>query len=120
MNEKSVGGSKLIVGLQESEISAKKWIVDVRNPKFSEEVPALLDDVVGFIAEYIVEYCDSMSIVVWSDDRCDGMILCGYPSTEMERHGTIGQSLNGKQQRQARTGCLLILKVTLKVKFMVF
>ena len=21
-----------------------------------------------------------------------GMILCGYPSTEMERHGTIGQS----------------------------
>ena len=76
---KSVGGSQFIVGLQGSEVNAGKWIVVVRNPKFSEEVPALLDDVVGFIAKYIAKYCDGKSVVVWSDHRRDGMIFCGHP-----------------------------------------
>ena len=79
MNGKSGGGSQFIVGLQESEISADKWIVVARNPKFSKEVPAFLDDVVGFIAMYIAKYCDSMSIVVWSDHRHDGMTFHGHP-----------------------------------------
>ena len=79
MNGQSVGGSQFIVGLQESEMNAEKCIVHVRNPKFSEEVPALLDDVVGFIAEYIAKYCDGMSVVVWSDHRHDGMIFHGHP-----------------------------------------
>ena len=56
------------------------WQVDcfVRNPKFSEEVPALSDDIVGFIAKCIAKYCDSMSVVVWSDHRCDWMIFHGH------------------------------------------
>ena len=57
-----------------------QWIVVVRNPKFSEEVPALLDDVVGFIAKYIAKYCDGMSVVIWSDHRCDGVIFHGHPN----------------------------------------
>jgi hypothetical protein len=60
-------------------MNTDKWIVVVRNPKFSEEVPALLDDVVGFIAEYISKYCDGMSVVVWSDHRRGRMIFRGHP-----------------------------------------
>ena len=52
----------------------------MRSPKFSEEVPALLDDVVGFIAKYIAKYCDGMSVVIWSDHRCDGVIFHGHPN----------------------------------------
>ena len=51
----------------------------MRNPKFSEEIPALLDDVAGFIARYIAGYCDGMSVVVWSDHICDSMIFHGHP-----------------------------------------
>jgi hypothetical protein len=65
MYGKSVGGSQFIVGLQESEISADKSIFVVRNPKFSEEVPALSN--IG------------ISVVVWSDHRCDGIIFRGHP-----------------------------------------
>ena len=59
-------------------MNADKWIVVVRNSKFSEEVPALSDDVASFIAEYIAKYCDGMSVVVWSDHRLDGMIFHGH------------------------------------------
>jgi hypothetical protein len=59
-------------------MNADKWMVVVRYPKFSEEVPALSDDVVGFIAEYIAKYCNGMSVVVWSDHRHDGMIFRGH------------------------------------------
>jgi hypothetical protein len=79
MTGKTVGRSQFIVGLQESEMNDDKWIVVVRNPKFSVEVPALLDDVVGFVAEYIAKYCDGMSLVVWFFHRCDGMIFHGHP-----------------------------------------
>ena len=53
--------------------------VTVRNPHFGDEVPALSDDIVEFIAKVVVQFCPKMSLTVWSEYRCDGILFCGHP-----------------------------------------
>ena len=53
--------------------------VTVRNPHFGDEVPSLSDDIVEFIAKMVVQFCPKMSLTVWSEYRCDGILFRGHP-----------------------------------------
>jgi hypothetical protein len=59
--------------------------VTVKNPHFGDEVSALSDDIVELIAKVVVQFCPKLSLTVWSEYRCDGILFHGYPRS---RSGT--------------------------------
>ena len=71
---RGVGGSQFIVAMEETEHHGD-LAVTVKNPHFGDDVPALSDDIVEFIAKVVVQFCPKMSLPVWSEYRCDGILF---------------------------------------------
>ena len=78
ITERGVGGLAFIVTMEETDHHGD-LAVTVRNPHFGDEVSGLSDDIVEFIAKVIVQFCPKISLTVWSEYRCDGILFHGHP-----------------------------------------
>ena len=72
-----VGGLQFIVAIKGAGYHGKLTI-KVKNSQFSNQIPALSDDIVGFIAKVLVQFCPKMTLTVWSEYRHDGMLFHGH------------------------------------------
>ena len=72
-----VGGLQFIVAIKGAGYHGKLTI-KVKNSQFSNQIPALSDDIVGFIAKVLVQFCPKMTLTVWSEYRHDGMLFRGH------------------------------------------
>ena len=69
----------------------------VKNSQLSNQIPALSDDTVGFIAEVVAQFCPKMTLTVCSEYRHDGILFRGHSRfRERDGPGMIGHCLNGK------------------------
>ena len=78
ITERGIGGPQFIVAMEETGHHGER-AVTLKNPQFGDEVPALSDDIVEFIAKVLVQFCPKMSLTVWLEYRCDGILFCGHP-----------------------------------------
>ena len=59
-----------------------QFIVSVEGPVMGSDKsasPSLSDDVVGFVAKHVAQFCPSMRVTIWSDHVRDGVIIRGHP-----------------------------------------
>ena len=82
--ERGVGDSQFIVAMEETGHHGE-LAVTVKNPHFGDDVPTLSDDIVEFIAKVVVQFCPKMSLTVWSEYRCDGVLFRGHPRFRSEQ-----------------------------------
>ena len=75
--ENGVGGLQFIVAIKEAGYHGN-LIIKVKNSQISNQIPALSDDIVGFIAKVVAQFCPKMTLTVWSEYRHDGMLFCGH------------------------------------------
>ena len=56
----------------------RKLTIKYKNSQLSNQIPALSNDIVGFIVKVVVQFCAKMTLTVWSEYRHDGTLFCGH------------------------------------------
>jgi hypothetical protein len=75
-------GSCFTISLIHDESCDGQLIVSVDGPVMGSDEsasPFLSDDVVGFVAKHVAQFCSSMTVTIWSDHVRDGVIIRGHP-----------------------------------------
>ena len=74
MKADGVGGLQFIVVIKGAEYH-RNLAITVINSHLSNQIPALSDVIVGFIAKAVVQFCPKVTLIVWSEYRYNRMLL---------------------------------------------